>query len=38
MQEFLRDNLQLAYLGEKTPQQALDDAAAQFNEVAGTGQ
>jgi multiple sugar transport system substrate-binding protein len=33
MQEFLRDNLQLAYLGEKTPQQALDDAAAQFNEI-----
>jgi multiple sugar transport system substrate-binding protein len=31
MQEFLRENLQLAYLGEKTPQQALDDAAAAFD-------
>jgi multiple sugar transport system substrate-binding protein len=31
MQEFLRDDLQLAYLGEKTPKEALDDAAAKFD-------
>ncbi len=31
MQEFLRTELQLAYKGEKSPKQALDDAAAEFN-------